>query len=133
VNVIDSSAWLAYFANEPNASHFAPAIENISQLLVPSITLYEVFKRVLQQQGEQLALQAVAAMMQGKVIDLDSEIALNAALVSANLKIPMADSIILATAQKYGATLWTQDIDLQGLPNVQFFPTSSTESIGGQV
>ena len=64
-------------------------------------------------------------MMRGKIIDLDAEIALNAALLSANLKIPMADSIILATAQKYNAVLWTQDIDLDGLPNVRFFPKNS--------
>jgi len=125
MNVIDSSAWLAYFAGEPNASFFASAIEDTPNLLVPSITIYEVFKRILQQRGEQLALQAISAMMQGKIIDLDAEIALNAALLSANLKIPMADSIILATAQKYNAVLWTQDIDLDGLPNVRFFPKNS--------
>ena len=125
MNVIDSSAWLAYFAGEPNANFFASAIEDTPNLLVPSITIYEVFKRILQQRGEQLALQAISAMMQGKIIDLDAEIALNAALLSANLKIPMADSIILATAQKYNAVLWTQDIDLDGLPNVRFFPKNS--------
>ncbi len=120
MNIVDSSAWLEYFANGPKASFFASAIERIEGLLVPSLTLYEVFKRVLQQRGEGNALQAVAVMQQGTVVDLDARIAVSAARISHENKLPMADSVILATARAYGATVWTQDADFKGLPDVQY-------------
>ncbi|MBI4842613.1 MAG: type II toxin-antitoxin system VapC family toxin [candidate division NC10 bacterium] len=120
MNLVDSSAWLEYFANGPNASVFSPAIERIDELLVPSLTLYEVFKRVLQQRDEGHALHAVAAMQQGTVVDLDARIALSAARISYENKLPMADSVILATARAYGAMVWTQDADFKGLPDVQY-------------
>ena len=88
MNVVDSSGWLEYFADGPNAEFFAPAIENTSELLVPTINLYEVFKRVTQQRGEGDALQAIAVMIQGKVIDLDMDLALSAAKVSLDFKLP---------------------------------------------
>ncbi len=120
MNIVDSSAWLEYFANGPKASFFASAIERIEGLLVPSLTLYEVFKRVLQQRGEGNALQAVAVMQQGTVVDLDARIAVSAARISHENKLPMADSVILATARAHGATVWTQDADFKGLPDVQY-------------
>jgi predicted nucleic acid-binding protein len=120
MNVVDSSAWLEYFANGSNAGFFAGAIEATDELVVPSLTLYEVFKRVLQQRGENDALQAVAVMQQGIVVDLDARLALSAARISLQIKLPMADSIVLAAAREYGATLWTQDADLEGLPAVQY-------------
>ncbi len=120
MNVVDSSGWLEYFADGPNADFFAPAIENVSELVVPSISLYEVFKRVLQQRSETEALRAVALMAQGSVIDLDLVLALNAAKLSVDLKLPMADSIILATAQAHDATLWTQDADFKGIDGVRY-------------
>ncbi len=120
MNLVDSSAWLEYFANGPNASVFSPPIERIDELLVPSLTLYEVFKRVLQQRDEGHALQVVAAMQQGTVVDLDARIALSAARISYENKLPMADSVILATARAYGAVVWTQDADFKGLPDVQY-------------
>ena len=120
MNVVDSSAWLEYFANGANASFFAPAIERTEKLLVPSPVLYEVFKRVLQQRDEGHALQAIAVMQQGTVVDLDARLALMAARISLERKLPMADSVILATAHAYGATVWTQDADFKGLPAVQF-------------
>lgn len=120
MNVIDSSAWLEYFANGPNASFFARAIEQTEDLVVPSLTLYEVFKKVLQQTDEGQALQAVAVMQQGTVVDLDARLALDAARISITQRIPMADSIILATAQSCEATLWTQDEDFKNIPSVQF-------------
>jgi toxin FitB len=120
MNVVDSSAWLEYFANGPNASFFAPAVEAIEELLVPSIVMYEVFKRIFQQRDEDHALQAVAAMQQGAVIDLDANIALLAARTSLEHKIPMADSIILATARTFEATVWTQDADFKDLSGVQY-------------
>jgi len=120
MNLVDSTAWLEYFANGPNASFFVPAVERIDELLVPSLTLYEVFKRVLQQRDEGSALQAVAVMQQGMVVDLDAHIALSAARISCEKKLPMADSVILATARAYGATVWTQDSDFKDLPDVQY-------------
>ncbi len=120
MKVVDSSAWLEYFANGPNAPFFAPTIEQIDDLLVPSLTLYEVFKRILQQTDEGHALQAVAVMQQGTVVDLDARIALDAARISFKNKLPMADSIILATAWAYEATLWTQEEDFKDIPGVQF-------------
>lgn len=120
MNVVDSSGWLEYFADGPNAEFFAPAIERPANLLVPSISLLEVFKRVLQQREESSALQAVALMQQGRVIDLDGPIALTAARLGTDLGVPLADSVILATARHFNATLWTQDADFEGLPNVRF-------------
>ncbi len=120
MNVVDSSGWLEYFADGPNADVFAPAIEDLSALIVPSLSLYEVFKRVLQQRGEGEALQAVAVMLQGRVVDLGVDLALSAAKISATLKLPMADSVMLATARTYQATLWTQDGDFEGLDDVTY-------------
>ena len=115
MNIVDSSGWLEYFADGPNADRFAAPLGSVAELLVPSITLYEVFKIVCRQRGEDAALQAVAMMQQGRVIELSSSIALLAAKLSLDLKIPMADSIILATAQTHDAVLWTQDDDFKGL------------------
>ena len=120
MNVIDSSGWLEYFADGSNADFFAPAIESVSELLVPSISIYEVFKKVLQERGESEGFQAVAAMQQGRVVDLDATLALRAAKISAELKLPMADSVMLATAQVHGATLWTQDADFEGIEGVEY-------------
>jgi len=120
MNVVDSSGWLEYFADGPNADFFAPAIENASELVVPSLSMYEVFKRVLQQRGEDDALQAVGVMAQGLVVDLNMEMAINAAKISVELRLPMADSIILATARAYSATFWTQDADFQDIEGVQY-------------
>ena len=120
MKVVDSGAWLEYFANGPNASFFAAAIEQTDDLLVPSLTLYEVFKRILQQTDEGYALQAVAVMQQGTVVDLDARTALDAARISFKNKLPMADSIILATAWAYDATVWTQDEDFKAIPGVHF-------------
>ena len=120
MNVVDSSAWLEYFANGPNAGFFAPAIEKTSDLLVPSLTLYEVFKRVLQQRDEGAALQAVAVMQQGAVVDLDAPLAVAAARLSFEHRLPLADSVILATARAQAAVLWTQDADFKGMPGVEY-------------
>jgi predicted nucleic acid-binding protein len=120
MNVVDSSAWLEYFANGPNASFFAEAIEDPGRLVVPTLSLYEVFKRVLQQTDESKALQVIAAMQQGKVVDLNSTLALSAAKISVKHRLPMADSVILATARAHNATLWTQDEDFKGLDDVRY-------------
>ncbi len=120
MNVVDSSGWLEYFADAPNADFFAPAIDNTPELLVPSVCIYEVFKRVYQQRGEDAALHAVAIMLQGLAVDLDPTIAMNAAKTSIELRLPMADSIILTTAQTHGATLWTQDADFKDVAGVRY-------------
>jgi toxin FitB len=122
VNVVDSSAWLAYFAGEPTADFFAEAIEDADLLLVPSVCLYEVFKVVLRERGEDEALQVAAAMEQGMVINLDSELALEAAFLGHQEKLPLADSIVYATARKHNAVLWTQDEHFAGKPNVHYQP-----------
>ncbi len=120
MNVVDSSAWLEYFADGPNAGFFAPAIEATDELIVPTICLLEVFKRVCQQRGEGPALQVVAVMQQGRVVDLDSALALVAAKIGADTKLALADSVVLATARQADATLWTQDVDFRGLPDVKY-------------
>lgn len=120
MNVVDSSGWLEYFANGANASFFAPSIEDVSSLVVPVISIYEVFKRVLQQRGEADALQALVFMQQGKVIDLDATLAIEAARLLSLEQLPMADSIILATARLHRAILWTQDVDLARFPDVRY-------------
>lgn len=120
MNVVDSSGWLEYLANGKNAGFFAPAIEEPTRLLVPSLSLFEVFKRVLQQRGEAPALQAVALMHQGRVVELDATLALAAARLSVAERLPLADSVMLATARALGATLWTQDMDFQGVEGVRY-------------
>lgn len=120
MNVVDSSGWLEYFADGPNANFFAGAVENTVELIVPTLSIYEVFKRVLQQRDEGDALQAVAVMQQGRVVELDTAIAMRAARVSVELKLPMADSVMLATARMHDATLWTQDRDFEYLEGVEY-------------
>lgn len=120
MNVVDSSGWLEYFADGPNASFFAPAIEKPAHLVVPTISLYEVFKRVLQQRDHGAALQVVAVMRQGTVVELNEALAVSAARLSVAHGLPMADSIMLATAQASDAVLWTQDADFEGVPGVRY-------------
>ena len=125
MNVVDSSGWLEYLAGGPNAGFFAPAVEGTADLLVPTLSIYEVFKRVLMQRDETLALQAIALMHQGRVVDLTASLAIDAARLSRSALLPMADSIMLATARLSGATLWTQDADFAGMPDVRYRPARS--------
>lgn len=120
MNLVDSSAWLEYFADGPNAAFFASAIERSSDLLVPVIVLYEVYKQVLQQRSEHEAIRAVSAMHAGRIVDLNSILSVAAASISVTLKLPMADSFILAVAREFNAVIWTQDADFDGLPKVKF-------------
>lgn len=122
MNVVDSSGWLEYFAAGKNASFFQEAIEQVEQLIVPTLSLYEVFKRVAQQRTESDALQATAAMQQGDVVELDARIALSAAQLSIRHRLPLADSVMLATANESQATLWTQDAHFEGIPGVRYTP-----------
>lgn len=120
MNLVDSSGWLEYFADGPNADFFAPAIEQSAELIVSTISLYEVFKKVLQQRGDGPALQAIAIMQQGSVVSLDTSLAFSAANTSIELGLPMADSIVLATARTHNATLWTQDSHFEGVEGIRY-------------
>ncbi len=116
-NVVDSSGWLEYFADTDRAGFFARAIEDAANLFVPVISIYEVFKKVFRERGENDALQIVGMMQAGQVVDLDCSLALEAGRYG----LPLADSIIYATAMRHGATVWTQDEHFKDLPGVQFF------------
>jgi toxin FitB len=120
VNLVDSSAWLEYFADGPNAAFFATAIENQRELIVPTIVLFEVYKRVRQQRDDRAALAAVAILYHGRMIDLSAHLALHAAQLSLSEKLPLADSIILATARAEKAIIWTQDADFQSIQDVKY-------------
>ena len=120
MNVVDSSGWVEYFANGANAKSFTLPIQDLENLLVPSICLYEVFKRLALDLGEENALQAVGIMSYGRVVELDRKIAIDAARISLELKLAMANSIILAAAHEYGAILWTQDAHFKGMEGVKY-------------
>jgi predicted nucleic acid-binding protein len=119
-NVVDSSAWLEYFADGPNAPYFAPAVEDVPRLVVPAIVLYEVFKVVLRERGKHEALEKIAAMRRGRVVAFDADLALAAADISLSLRLPLADSVILATARAHGAVVWTQDSDFESIPDARY-------------
>ncbi len=128
MNIVDSSGWLEFFTDSPNAGCFAEPLHDKAQLLVPSIIIYEVFKVVLRERGENAALQAAALLRQGVVTGLTEDIALRAARLSIAHKLPMADSIIFATARAHDAIIWTQDDDFKGLDGVRYFSKSSSGS-----
>lgn len=123
MNIVDSSGWLEYFSDGPNANHYLQPLNDASSLLVPVITIYEVFKVVHRESSENEALQAVAAMQKGKIIGLTVKIAMDASKLSLQNNLPMADSIILATARAYSCVIWTQDSDFQHIEGVHYFPT----------
>jgi len=121
MNVVDSCGWLEYFAGGPNADFFASPLESTEETLwVPTLCLYEVFKNILGQFGREQAVEKVAVMRQGTVVSLDDNLALDAALLSHELGLPMADSIILATARSCGAQLWTQDAHFEHIDGVRY-------------
>ena len=122
MNIVDSSGWLAYFADEPNAKHFLIPLNDTDSLVVPTVTIYEVFKVVLRESSENEALQAAVAMRKGRVVDLTASMAIAASKISLEHKIPMADSIILATAKEFEAAIWTQDSDFKNIDDVKYFP-----------
>ncbi|OHB65827.1 MAG: twitching motility protein PilT [Planctomycetes bacterium RBG_13_60_9] len=119
MNLVDSSGWLEYLADAPNCAFFSPILEATEDLLVSTINIYEVFKRVLQQRGEEEALRAAALMEQALVVEVTAPIAMSAAKLSMELGLPMAHSLILATARAHSAVLWTQDADFEGLDGVR--------------
>lgn len=117
-NVVDSSGWLEYLTGSPRAKHFAAAIEHPEHLVVPVLSIYEVFKKVRRERGERDALQVAAVMQSGQVVNIDTSLCLEAA----HLNLPLADSLMYATAQRHGAVLWTQAEDFRGLDGVKYFP-----------
>ncbi len=122
MNIVDSSGWLEYFSGGPNSDQFATPLQDPTSLIVPVITIYEVFKVVLRESSENEAFQAVAAMQKGSIIDLTTSIAMKASKLSLQYRLPMADSIVLSTAQSYECLIWTQDSDFENLPDVKYFP-----------
>lgn len=122
MNVVDSSGWLEYFAGGANWTFFAPAIVETTTLIVPTICVYEVYRRLLTQRGESDALQAMGIMSLGVIADLTDRLAIYAAKLATELRLEMADSIILATARANEASLWTQDADLAGIAGVKYIP-----------
>lgn len=121
MNIVDSSGWLEFFTDGPNAENFLPPIQDPSNLIVPIITIYEVFKVILRESSEYNALQAVTAMEKGQIEHMTKSITLKAARISLEHSLPMADSLILATAREHNCTIWTQDSDFQKFPGVIFF------------
>jgi predicted nucleic acid-binding protein len=122
MNCVDSSGWLEFFAGGPNSDAFAPPIRDGRRLVVPSLCVFEVFKRIAQQRGEQAALAGAGLMLQARIQDLDARLAIAAAKLSIDLKLALADSVVLATAQLHRATLWTQDADFESMPDVRYIP-----------
>ena len=123
VNLVDSSGWIEYFTNGPNAEVFADPLSDANRLVVPTVSFYEVFRVVLRRRGEDDALRAAASMSRGREVPLTSALALEAARLAHESGMAMADAIILATARLTGATLWTQDVDFEGMAHVQYFST----------
>jgi predicted nucleic acid-binding protein len=117
MNVVDSSAWLEYLAGTNRAELFASAIEDTEHLIVPAITIYEVYKKVLRERGEDVASQVFGLMSLGRIIELDATLSIEAA----GLALPMADSIIYATALRHDAMLWTQDAHFAEIQGVRYF------------
>ena len=131
MNVVDSSAWLEYFADGPNAEEFAPVVRAVDELVVPTITVFEVFKRTRMQRDTDAALRAVAQMRRGRLVPLDADLAVAAAELSAESSLPLADSIVLATARAHGASLWTQDRDFEGMDDVEYRAHRRPSQAGG--
>jgi len=121
MNVVDSSGWLEYFAGGRNAARFAGPLKDTASLIVPSVCIYEVFKVLLRESGENAALQAASAMQRGTLVDLTPALAMSAASLSLEHDLPMADSIILASARAYEATVWTQDVHFKSIEGVKYF------------
>jgi len=122
LNLVDSSGWIEYFIDGKNTDRFAAAIEDTERLIVSTLNIYEVFKKVIAERDENTALEAVAMMEQAKVIEVTSSIAMQAAKLSCIFKIPLADSIICITARENNAVVWTQDVDFEDMEGVEYFP-----------
>ena len=122
MNVVDTSGWLEYFEGGRNAKEFSAPLRKWEELVVPTICIYEISKVILRESDENHLLQALAAIQKGKIVTLTPSLSTAAAKISLQYKLPMADSIIYATAKHFDAAVWTQDVDFKGLPNVNYIP-----------
>lgn len=120
MNVVDSSAWIEFFVDGPNAKEFSKPVRDLPALVVPSVTILEVYRYVLRERNREQALQAAATMRQGTVVDLDEGLAIEAAELGASHGLPLADSIIYGTTLAHDAILWTQDGHFEGLDHVEY-------------
>ena len=120
MNIVDSSGWIEFLGGGANADFFAKTVADATRLVVPTISIFEVCRWVRRELGERRAIDAMALMQQGHVVELDATLAMNAARLSLETQLPMADSIILATARAKNATLWTQDDDFEGMDGVKY-------------
>jgi len=129
MNVVDSSGWLEYLADAPGADFFAAAIESTEEIIVPTICMLEVARKVFRDRGEDEALQALALMQQARVVDLVQDVIQMAARLGKEHRLPLADSVVLATGRLYDAVIWTQDSDFEGLENVRYTPKVTPRSV----
>ncbi len=120
MNIVDSSGWLEYLSDGPLAASFEEPLSERDRLIVPVICIYEVFRVILREKDEEHALRTAALMRQGRVVDLSEGIALQAARLGNMFKLPMADSIILATAREFEAVIWTMDSDFKPFENTKY-------------
>jgi predicted nucleic acid-binding protein len=122
VNVVDSSGWIEYLVEGPNATFFEGPLRDAENLLVPSVSILEVYRYVLRERGREDALAVAASMRHGRVLELDESLAIEAAEIGITHGLPLANSIIYASALAHEATLWTQDADFEGLEAVEYRP-----------
>ena len=122
MKLVDSSCWIDYFTGQSKSDYYSAAIVDTDNLIVPTVCLYEVYKKILIERGKREALRAVAAMRVGNIVGLDVDLAIQAAGISREHGIPMADSIIYATAKQARAQLITKDSHFKGLSGVRYVP-----------
>lgn len=123
--IVDSSGWLEYITDGPNADQFSQPIASRDRHLVSTVAIYEVSRWLERKRGPEAAELAVAMMNECTMIDLDSDLAVDAALLSTAHRLAMADAIILATARRFDAILWTQDADFKDLDGVRYVPKAN--------
>jgi predicted nucleic acid-binding protein len=124
MNIVDSSCWIEYLMDTDIGVQVASVIEDAAELMVPTITIYEVYKKLLAEKDEEYALNVVSYMQTGTVMELTAGLSLSAAQISRTYKLPMADSIIYATSLYRQATIWTSDKHFKDMPDIRYFPKS---------
>jgi toxin FitB len=121
MNVVDSSGWIEYFLDSPRADLFAAAIENVTKLLVPVVSIFEVHKVLSRKLPAGAVLSCLDVMRQGRVLDLTDRRAVAAADIAGKHKLAMADAVIYSMTREFDGKLWTQDVDYNGLAGVRYF------------
>lgn len=120
MNVVDSSGWIEYFLDSPRADLFAAAIEDVTKLLVPVVSIYKVHKILSRKLPAGAVTSCLDVMRLGRVIDLTDRRAVAAADMAGKHKLAMTDAVIYSMAREFDATLWTQDVDYEGLVGVNY-------------